>query len=52
MGFPRQEYRSRLPFSSPGDLLDPGICPASLGSPPLAGGFFIIVPPGKPSIVT
>ena len=25
MGFPRQEYWSRLPFSSPGDLIDAGI---------------------------
>ena len=25
MGFPRQEYWSRLSFSSPGDLLNPGI---------------------------
>ena len=23
MGFPRQEHSSRLPFPSPGDLLDP-----------------------------
>jgi len=29
MGFPRKEYRSRLPFPSPGDLLDPGIKPGS-----------------------
>ena len=29
MGFPRQEYWSGLPFSSPGDLPDPGIEPAS-----------------------
>ena len=25
MGFSRQEYWSRLPFPSPGDLTDPGI---------------------------
>ena len=25
MGFPTQEYWSRLPFPSPGDLPDPGI---------------------------
>ena len=29
MGFPRQEYRGRLPFHSPGDLPDPGIEPES-----------------------
>jgi len=27
MGFPRQEYWSGLPFSSPSDLPDPGIKP-------------------------
>ena len=39
MGFSRQEYRSGLPFPSPGDLQDPGIQPAS---PALAGGFFFL----------
>ena len=29
MGFPRQEYWSRLPFPSPGDIPDPGIEPVS-----------------------
>ena len=29
MGFPRQEYRSGLPFPSPGDFPDLGIEPAS-----------------------
>ena len=29
MGFSRQEYRSGLPFPSPGDLPDPGIEPRS-----------------------
>ena len=45
MGFPRQEYWSGLPFPSPGDILNPGIKPAS---PALAGGFFTTEPPGKP----
>ena len=40
MGFSRQEYWSRLPFLSPGDLPDPGIEPASRTSPALAAGFF------------
>ena len=40
MGFSRQECWSGLPFPPPGDLLDPGIKPASLMSPALAGGFF------------
>jgi len=42
MGFSRQEYWSGVPFPSPGDLLDPGIKPASLASPALAGRFFTI----------
>ena len=37
MEFSRQEYWSRLPFPSPGDLPNPGITPLSLA---LAGGFF------------
>ena len=40
MEFPRQEYWSRLPFSSPGHLPDAGIEPMSLTSPALVGGFF------------
>ena len=44
MGFPRQEYRSGLPFPSPGDLPEPGIKPAS---PALGSGFFTAEPPGK-----
>ena len=31
-GFPRQEYWSRLPFPSPGNLPDPGIEPTSPAS--------------------
>ena len=45
IGFPRQEYWSGQPFSSPGDLLDPGIEPMSLA---LAGGLVIAEPTGKP----
>ena len=51
MGFSRQEYWSKLPCPPPGDLSDPGIEPASLTSPALAGGFFTTLPllqPGKP----
>ena len=44
VGFPGQEYWSRLPFPPPGDLLDPGIEPKS---PALAGGFFTTEPSGK-----
>ena len=41
MGFPRQEYWSRLPFHFPGELPDPGIEAIFLTPPALAGGFFI-----------
>ena len=37
MGFSRQEYWSRLPCPTPGDLSDPGIKPVSLVSHALAG---------------
>jgi len=47
MGFPRQEYWSRLPFASPGDLPDPGIEPMS---PAFAGGFFMAESSGKHSL--
>ena len=49
MEFSRQEYWSGVPFPSPGDLPNPGIEPASLVSPALAGGFFTTMPPGKPT---
>ena len=50
--FPRQEYRSGLPFPSPGDLPDPGIKPTSPVSLTLAEGFFTMKPPGKPLFIT
>ena len=40
LGFPRQEYWSKLPFPSPGDLSNLGIKAVSPVSPALAGGFF------------
>ena len=40
MGFSRQEYWSGVPCPPLGDLPDPGIEPASLMFPELAGGFF------------
>ena len=40
MGFSRREYWNLLPCPPPGDLPDPGVKPASLRSPVLAGGFF------------
>ena len=45
MAFPRQEDWRGLPFSSPGDLPDPGTEPTP---PALAGGFFTAEPSGKP----
>ena len=48
MGFSRQEYWSGLSFPPPSDLLYPGIKPASLVSPALAGRFFTTGLPGKP----
>ena len=45
MGFSRQEYWSGLPFSSPGNLPNPGIQP---GSPTLETDFLPSEPLGKP----
>ena len=45
MGFSRQEYWSRLPFPSPGDLPDPGMEP---GSPPLQADALPSELPEKP----
>ena len=44
MGFSRQEYRSGLPFPSPGDLPDPGIEPRS---PAFHADTLTSDPPGK-----
>ena len=41
-GISQEEYWSRLPFPSPGDLHDPGIKLVSLA---LAGGLFTDEPP-------
>ena len=46
MGFSRQEYWSKLPFPSPGDLPDPGI---EAGSPALQAVSLLTEPPGKSS---
>jgi len=48
MRFLRQEYWSRLPFLSTGDLPYSRIVSAY---PALAGRFFTIEPPGKPIYV-
>ena len=41
MGFSRLEYWSGLPYLPPGDPPNPGIKPAFLTSPALAGRFFL-----------
>ena len=46
MEFSRQEYRSGLPFPSPGDLPNPGIEPRS---PTLQAGTLPSELPGKPT---
>ena len=51
MGFPREEYWSKLPFPSPGDLLDSRIELVSPVSPALASEFFTTEPHGKPTTV-
>ena len=45
MGFSRQEYWSRLPFPSSGDLPDPGI---KTGFSALQADSLMSEPPGKP----
>ena len=45
MGYSRKEYWSGLPFSSPGDIPDPGIEP---WLPALQADFLPSEPPGKP----
>ena len=47
LGFPRQEYWSGLPFTSPGDLLNPGI---KLASPVLGRGCLTTESPGNPTL--
>ena len=47
MEFSRQEYWSRLPFPTSGDLADLGIEPACLMSPALASRFFTTAPGGN-----
>ena len=49
MGFPRQEYRSGLPFASPGHLPDRRIQSKSLA---LAGRFFTTELPENPLLPT
>ena len=50
MGFSRQEYWSGLPFSTPGNLPDPGFEPMSPAFPSLAGRFFTTESHRNPSI--
>ena len=49
MELSQSEYWNGLPFSLPGDLLNPGMKPTSPEAPALAGGFFTTTEsPGKP----
>ena len=48
MRFSGQEYCSRLPFPSPGDLPDPGINPLSCACPYWQVDSLSLAPPGKP----
>ena len=48
MEFSRQEYWSRLPFPSPGDLPNPWI---ELRSPALQANALLSEPPGKPYVI-
>ena len=50
MGFSRQEYWSRLPFPSLGDLPDPGIELTSPVSPALQADSLSTEPLGKPIV--
>ena len=48
MEFSRQEHWIEFPFSSPGDLPNPGIEP---GSPTLQAGSLPSKPPGRPLLI-
>ena len=48
MGFPRQEYRSGLPWLPPGDLPNPGIEPMSPASPEMQADSLPTEPLGSP----
>ena len=50
MEFSRREYWSGLPFSTPGDLPNPGIEPASLASPALEADFLPLYHLGNPTL--
>ena len=51
MEFSKQEYWSGLPFPPPRGVPDPGLKPASVKSPALAGRLFITKPPHTPRIL-
>ena len=52
MGFSRQEYRSGLPFPTPGNVLEPGVESVSLMSVALADRFFTRSHLGSPLFPT
>ena len=47
-GIPKQDHWRGWPFPSPGDPPNPGVEPASLGSPALAGRFLLLHHLGSP----
>ena len=49
MGFLRQEYCSTLPFSPPGDLLDPGVEPIFPESPAWQADYLPLSHLGSPA---
>ena len=49
-GFPRQEYCSRSPFSTPGGFPNPEIKPTSLVAPVLVGRFFTTGTTGQANV--
>ena len=52
MEFSRQEYWNGLPFTTPGDIPNPGMEPMSPASPALTGGFFTTSAPREAQSVT
>ena len=51
MGFSRQEYRSGLPFPSPGDLPHPGIKPTLPAAPALQADSLPLRHQGSPTLL-
>ena len=48
----KESLEKGMPFLPPGNLADPGVKPAFLASPALAGRFLTLVPHGEPINIT